>query len=461
MLKREVRTAILELARDKGLGTRTIARLLKISRGAVKGVLAAGTVEVPMRERHSILGPYRERIIELHRKCGGNRVRVHEELRSEVEVSYQALTAYCREEGIGATVKVAAGRYEFAPGQELQHDTSPHKAILNDTRTCVQSASAVLCFSRMIFFQASFTFTRFDCKIFLTDALMAFAGAPAVVLVDNTSVVVGHGSGAAMVPAPEMEVFGERYGFVFRARELGDVNRSGRVERPFHFIENNFFAGRRFADIHALNAEALAWCERVNSSFKRHMQAVPRDLFVTELAALQPLPLWVPEVVRVTQRTVDVEGFVTLHTNRYSVPEDWIGRRVEVRESKNRIEIELDQRTETVVHARLVGCRRQRVMLAEHRRQRKATTAVSRDEQAILAAAPEFAGFVSLLKNSRRPIRGALGHLLRMVREYPREPLARAINRAFEYGLVDMHRVERLVLHSIAGEFFQLGEAHE
>lgn len=29
---------------------------------------------------------------------------------------------------------------------------------------------------------------------------------------------------------------------------------------------------------------------------------------------------------------VDVKGYVTVSTNRYSVPVDWIGRRVEVRE---------------------------------------------------------------------------------------------------------------------------------
>jgi hypothetical protein len=39
---------------------------------------------------------------------------------------------------------------------------------------------------------------------------------------------------------------------------------------------------------------------------------------------------------RLYQRLVDVEGYVALHTNRYSVPVDWIGRRVEVRETKDK-----------------------------------------------------------------------------------------------------------------------------
>jgi hypothetical protein len=34
-----------------------------------------------------------------------------------------------------------------------------------------QTASAVLCYSRMLFFQIAPTFQRFDCKAFLTDAV--------------------------------------------------------------------------------------------------------------------------------------------------------------------------------------------------------------------------------------------------------------------------------------------------
>jgi len=50
-----------------------------------------------------------------------------------------------------------------------------------------------------------------------------------------------------------------------------------------------------------------------------------------------------------------VEGYVALHSNRYSVPVTWIGRRVEVRESKDKVEIQLDARN-LVTHQRY--CRR-------------------------------------------------------------------------------------------------------
>ena len=44
-------------------------------------------------------------------------------------------------------------------------------------------------------------------------------------------------AGRDMVPVPEMTAFGERFGFEFVAHAIGNANRSGRVERPFHFIE--------------------------------------------------------------------------------------------------------------------------------------------------------------------------------------------------------------------------------
>ena len=64
------------------------------------------------------------------------------------------------------------------PGEELQHDTSPHEVVLGGKRRKVQTASAVLCYSRMLFFQLYPTFQRFDCKVFLTEALRYFGGAP-------------------------------------------------------------------------------------------------------------------------------------------------------------------------------------------------------------------------------------------------------------------------------------------
>jgi hypothetical protein len=345
-----------------------------------------------------------------------------------------------------------AGQYDFAPGEEMQHDTSPHAVELAGKKRRVQTASAVLCYSRMLFFQCYPTFQRFDCKVFLTDALRYFSGATARVMIDNTHVVVLRGSGRDMVPVPDMAAFAERFGFQFVAHAIGNANRSARVERPFWFIENNFLAGRTFSSWEDLNQQARQWCDKVNSTYKKHIRAVPRELFAVERLPLKPLPAWIPEVYRLHQRLVDVEGYIALHTNRYSVPVEWIGRRVEVRETKDQIEIQLDARR-LVTHRRIAEAEQQRVTRAEHRPprgQRAARPNPHPEEKAIVAAAPELADYVAGLKQrSRKVVTLALRQLLRLVREYPREPLLGAVGEAARYGLYDLDRLERMILRRV------------
>lgn len=156
------------LEHEEGHGVRTFAQLLGISKGAVKRVLRSRSAEVPRLERAEIAASHHDRIVELLRPCKGNLVRVHEELcAAGAEFSYQALTAYCRRHGIGHTPAVPAGHYDFEPGQEMQHDTSPHVAEIGGRRLRVQTASLVLCHSRMRCVQMCTRFTRFERKLFL------------------------------------------------------------------------------------------------------------------------------------------------------------------------------------------------------------------------------------------------------------------------------------------------------
>jgi hypothetical protein len=153
-----------------------------------------------------------------------------------------------------------------------------------------------------------------------------------------------------------------------------------------------------------------------------------------------------------------VEGYVALQTNRYSVPVSWIGRRVEVRETKDSIEIQLDLRN-IVTHRRVAAPQQQRITLPEHRLPRgegiKRTDPP--EQQAILQAAPEIADYLHALKqHGRKHLVVALRQLLRMIRDYPREPLVAAVQEAARYGLYDLDRVERMILRRIAREYFRL-----
>jgi transposase len=459
MLDQTTRSAILRL-REQGHGTRVIARALGVSRGAVKDVLQDGTAEVPRAERAEKAAPHRDEILGIFVRSKGNLVRVHEELvAGGATLSYQALTAFCRRHGIGHEPVRPAGRYHFEPGQEMQHDTSPHDVQLGGKLRRVQTASLVLCHSRMLFFQHYPRFQRFDCKVFLTEAMRAIGGACGVCMIDNTHVVVLSGTGREMVPVPEMAAFAERFRFAFQAHEKGDANRSARVERPFDYIENNFHAGRDFTDWDHLNQEARAWCDKVNAKHRKHLHASPRELFAVEKPHLKALPIWIPDVYALHQRIVDIEGFVNVHGNRYSAPYRLIGRRVEVRETKDAIEI-FDGPRQLAAHNKVIDAVAARVWLKEHRPPRgEGTTArgCPAEEEELVRSVPELVDYLGRLKQ-HAPTRGIrdVRRLARMVHDYPRRPLLDALANAAQYGLYDLERVERMLLRSLTRDFFRV-----
>jgi hypothetical protein len=358
-------------------------------------------------------------------------------------------------------VKPPAGSYNFAPGEEMQHDTSPHWVTIGGKRRRVQCASLVLCYSRRRYMQVYARFRRFECKVFLTGGVRHFRGAGARCMIDNTHVVVASGTGKGAVMAPEMEAFADRLGFVFVAHEAGDANRSARVEGPFYHVERNFYPGRTFRDFADLNEQLLVWCQEHFEHRQRRLGTSPRELFATEAAALRPLPLHVPDVYQIHRRQVDEQGFINLDTNRYSAPWRTLGKWLDLREYSDRIVL-IDGLDTVASHPRFEPGAAKKNQLDEHRRPHGLTSRQVRREPIpaevrLRAAGPRFADMVDLLRKKApgRAVR-ALHRLDALRKDYPEAPVLAAIGDALRYGLVDMGHLEQMVLRRIAGDFFNL-----
>lgn len=457
MLDHATRTAILRL-REEGHGAKRIAAALGLSRTSVRKVLASGQAEVPSLERPTTLDAHTDTIRALHVTCKGNWVRVGEELAARgVQVGYSTLTAFARTAGIGVPPKRRVGRYTFEPGQEMQHDTSPHRVVVGGRERRLECASLILCYSRMMYAQCFERWRRFEVKVFLTEALQVLGGAASRAMLDNHSVVIVSGTGASAVSAPEMEAFGKRFGFDFEAHEKGDVNRSARVERPFNYIENNFYPGRTFTSLDDLNAQFAVWCDEKNGTLRRSLGFSPKELWAAERSVLQPLPLHIPDVMEPHDRRVDTEGYVTLHTNRYSMPEASIGRQVVVHEHRRLLRV-YDGHRLVVEHDKHPDGNRARVTLPEHeyRRRREAAPA-SEPERVLRAASPVLGAMADALrkKHGGQALR-AMRHFHGFYLDYPTEVLVEAVKVALSYGLLDLKRIETLVLQRVRGDFFRL-----
>jgi len=312
----------------------------------------------------------------------------------------------------------------------------------------------------MLYAQVYPTFNRFYCRVFLTDACRYFNGAAARCMVDNTNVVIAMGTGKDAVVAPEMAALGSRFGFEFKAHEKGDANRSARVEQSFNHIEQNFYAGRTFRDLADLNEQLLRWCEKVNSAVKSHMKAKPVELYQAEALRLKPLPLYIPEVYAVHIRVVDLEGYVSLHTNRYSVPTRFIGVQLRLCEGKDTVRIFAGHEL-IATHSRSEEGAGARVTATEHhdpaRWHKKGEASPPIQEEGVLrAASPVLAAMVEALRvrESGRAVR-KLRCLYRFYLDYPLPALEAALSSALAHGLFEFSRIERMILKNIAGDYFR------
>ena len=258
-----------------------------------------------------------------------------------------------------------------------------------------------------------------------------------------------------------MNALGDRFGFCFAAHEKGDSNRSARVEGPFYFIERNFYPGRSFRDLTDLNQQLSQWCARKSNRFLTEQQARPIELYQIERPHLQPLPIYIPEVYDLHSRIVNLEGDIQLHTNRYSVPDELLGRTVQVRESIDTVRVYHRHRL-VAEHARQPEGARARMTDKKHRTPgrrppKKGGTPVLAEEGTLRAAAPELDQLVERIRQHgfRRPL-WRIRRLYRFYLDYPTDALCQAAARALKYGLLDLDRIERMTFRNVAGDYFRL-----
>ena len=463
MIDDEARQAVLALQK-KGMGIRQISRTLGISRNTVRKIVSGKDLNA--NEEEISFSQALPLIRQAYDRCYGNVVRVQEILTEQgIAIGYSTLTRIVRDEGLRAPQKKRAGSYTFGPGEEMQHDTSPHKLILNDKPITAQCASLVLAYSRRLFIRYYPCFTRFEAKVFLADGFAFMDGVCKRVVIDNTSVIVAHGSGPDAQIAPEMEAFGTIFGAKFVPHRIGHADRKARVERNFHYVERNFLAGRSFTDWKDLNEQALSWCNQVaNKKLKRSIGMSPDEAYVMEKPHLRALPPYVPPIYQTSHRIVGVEGYVSLDTNRYSVPDKFIGKKVVVQKHWDKVIVIFDHK-KVAEHERVIGRRDTRVTQPGHHGplvREKAHNGPSSEERALLGECEVLDQYVREIKK-RSSGRGLwqLRKLLDLKRTYPSEPFLAALSKALAYGLYDLSRVENMILDNVAGDFFCFPEEND
>ncbi len=317
------------LLHGEGMGSREIARRLRLGRSTVRRIIAlGGALPPPVRREKQSLDP--ELLRRLHAECGGWRQRMHEKLAEEegIRVSYQTLTRKLRALSIGTPQQERCARVPDEPGAEMQHDTTIYTVDLGGQPTRLIASLLYLRYSKRRYLKLYRAFNRFKMKCFLHEALTFWRHAAPSCIIDNTNLARLRGTGSSALIVPEMEAFGRQYGFRFHCHALGHPNRKAGEERSFWTVETNFLPGRTFQSLEDLNAQALEWATvRMEHRPQTKGRILPAKAFEHEQAFLTELPPHLPAPYLLHERATDQYGYVAFGGNFYWVPgtkREWV-----------------------------------------------------------------------------------------------------------------------------------------
>jgi transposase len=333
---------------NQGMSLREISRRTGYSRNTVAKILHQPAPK-PFQQppRPSKLDPFKPYLTRRFRECPLSAVRLLEEIRP---MGYTGCVHLLRRflatlQAPDRALAKATVRFETPPGLQAQVDWAhcgrfPHP---DGQSVPIYAFVMVLAFSRMLYVE--FT-TSMDLPTLLACHLNAFAffgGWPKELLYDNMKQV-------KLAPGPNGEFnplfldFVSHYGITPKTCRVRRPRTKGKVERMIAYVKDSFLAGRSFADLADLNAQARHWLThtanaRVHATTGRR----PTDLLPAEqlLSLSSALPY---RFCHKSVRTVDVEGFVHLAGSRYSTPPEHVGQPVLVELGESQVTIRRGER---------------------------------------------------------------------------------------------------------------------
>ena len=450
---------------SRGTATRAIARALGISRGAVqeRASRAAHVGGAAARAAHELPSAARARSSSCTRAARGNLVRVHEELLRETgaELSYQALTAFCRHAG-SATRRRVRRPGATTSRRARRCSTTPRRTRSPDRRASARGpdrvAGAVLLADALLPVLPALHALRVQGLPRPTRSRY-FGGACRRCMIDNTHVVVlerhgqGHGAGAGdggLRRALRLHLPRAREG---RRQPLGARRAALRLHREQLPRRPQL---RRLARRQPPGARVVRQGQR--HVHRRHLHASPRELFAVERPHLRPLPSGSPRSTALHQRIVDVEGYVNVDTQPLLgavAAHRPAGRGARDQGPDRDLRRPARASPRTGAASSLGGAAR--ITDPAHRppagRGPRARDRPPEETAAPASRAPALAAYVAGLKRARRRPRHAraapAARAWSASTRASRLLAARRAGRA-HYGLYDLDRLERMVLRSIA-----------
>jgi transposase len=278
--------------------------------------------------------PFRRVIIE-GLDQGLSAQRIWQDLQGDhgFEGGYDSVKRFVRR--LRSTRPLPFRRMECQPGEEAQIDFGSGAPVVkpDGKRKRTHVFRIVLSYSRKAYGEAVYRQTTDDFIRCIENAFWHFGGVPKTLVVDNLKAAVLKADWFDPDLNPKIQAFCEHYGTVILPTKPRTPRHKGKVERQVDYVQDNALKGRTFSSLADQNRFLLEWetsvaDTRIHGTTRQQVGKVFGDV---ERPALLSLPLDRFPFFHEGQRAVHRDGHIEVDKAYYSVPPEYVTRRVWVR----------------------------------------------------------------------------------------------------------------------------------
>jgi transposase len=356
---------------QSGCSGRKIAELLNVHRDTVAKYVAefqsrsnAPTGSDDQKEAsaptvrpgpNSCCEPFRD-VIQTMLEQGLSAQRIHQDLVTEHGFTAQYPSVRRFVARLLGTRALPVRRMEVLPGEEAQIDfgTGAFVKLADGKRRRAWVFRIVLSHSRKAYSEAVWHQSTEAFIGALENAFRHFGGVPKTLVIDNLKAAVKRGDWYDPEVHPKLQSFAQHYGSVFLPTRPYTPEHKGKVEAGVKYVKNNALKGRTFNSLDEQNVFLRDWERnvadtRIHGTTKRQ---VLKQFAEIERSALLPLPIDRFPFFQEGRRTVHRDGHIEVDKAYYSVPPEYVTRRLWVRWDSRLVRVFNDRWEQLAVHAR-------------------------------------------------------------------------------------------------------------
>jgi transposase len=305
-----------------------------VEANAAKAPIGSGAAAEASDPTRSACEPWRD-VIVAKLAQGLTAQRIFQDLVTDhgFAAAYHSVRRFVRQ--LGRQRPLPFRRMECAPGDEAQVDfgTGAPIQLADGKRRRTHVFRIVLSHSRKGYSEAVYRQTTDDFIRCLENAFWSWGGVPRTLVLDNLKAAVEQADWYDPELNPKLRSFAEHYGLAVLPTRPRMPRHKGKTESGIGYVKGNALKGHIFDALEAENQHLLHW-EQTVADVRIHgtiRQQVSKVFAEVERPALLPLPPARFGCFHEAQRMVHRDGHVEVARAYYSVPPEYLARRVWVR----------------------------------------------------------------------------------------------------------------------------------